>query len=71
MLEKRRGILGEEHPDTIWFLSSPAFTFEDQGKLNEAAAIKSDVLETRRRILSEKHLFTVMAIADLTSTIGH
>jgi hypothetical protein len=56
VLEKRRRILEEKHPDTIWAMSSLANTLGDQGKLDEAAAMQNDVLDIRRRILCEEHL---------------
>lgn len=37
VLEKRRRILGEEHPDTILAMNNLAATLRDQGQLDEAA----------------------------------
>ncbi|EUC26825.1 hypothetical protein COCCADRAFT_113294, partial [Bipolaris zeicola 26-R-13] len=45
VLEKRRRILGEEHPDTISAMNNLANTLGEQGQLDEAAKMKKEVLE--------------------------
>jgi hypothetical protein len=69
VLEKRRQILGEEHPDTISAISNLASTLRDQGQLDEAATIIKEVLEKMRQILSKEHLSTISAINNLASTL--
>ncbi len=58
VLEKRRRILGEEHPGTVKAMGNLASTLY-AGKLDEAAAVEREVLEKRRRILGEEHPGTI------------
>ena len=66
---KRRRILGEEHPDTISAMNNLASTLGDQGQLDEAAKMKKEVLEKRRRILGEEHPSTITAMGNLANTL--
>jgi tetratricopeptide (TPR) repeat protein len=70
VLEKRRRILGEEHPDTITAMSNLAITLGEQGQLEEAARIEKEVLENMRRIFGENHLSTISAMKNLAITLG-
>jgi hypothetical protein len=70
VLEKRRRILGEEHPDTITAMNNLASTLGDQGQLEEAAQMKKEVLEKMWRILGEEDPDTISAMSNLASTLG-
>ncbi|KAH0543886.1 hypothetical protein FGG08_001787 [Glutinoglossum americanum] len=63
-------ILGEEHPETISVMSNLAKTLGHQGKLEEAASMKKEVLEKRKRILGEEHPDTISAVGNLAVTLG-
>ena len=63
--ELERNILGEEHPSTISAMNNLASTLGDQGQLDEAAAMKKEVVEKRRRILGEEHPDTVRSVMKL------
>ena len=39
-MEKRKDILGKEHPDTLSSMESLAATYRNQGKWNEAEALE-------------------------------
>jgi tetratricopeptide (TPR) repeat protein len=67
---KRRRILGEEHPDTISVMNNLADILGDQGKLDEAAAMKQEVLAKRRRILGEEYPSTISAMNNLAITLS-
>ena len=43
VLEKSRGILGEEHPDTLSTLHNLASTYQAQGRNADAAKIQEDI----------------------------
>jgi tetratricopeptide (TPR) repeat protein len=47
-----------------------ASTFGELGQLNEAATMQREVLEKRRRILSDEHPSTIWAMSNLASTLG-
>jgi Tetratricopeptide repeat len=68
VLEKRRRILGEKHPDTVTAMNNLARTLEDLGQLDETAKMQKDVLEKRRRILGEDHPDTIGSMNNLANT---
>ncbi|KAH7304608.1 hypothetical protein B0I35DRAFT_401104 [Stachybotrys elegans] len=70
VLEKRRQILGDEHPSTISAMNNLANTLGDQGKLDEAALMEREVLEKMRRILGDEHPSTISAMNNLANTLG-
>jgi hypothetical protein len=69
VLQARHGLLGEEHPDTIWAISNLASTLGEQGELDEAAKMKKEVLEKRKRILGEEHPGTISSMSNLAMTL--
>ena len=68
VLEKRRRILGEEHPDTLRAMNNLGWTYLQQGRAAEAATLQEEVLEKSRRILGEEHPDTLGAMNNLGST---
>lgn len=46
----QQALVGEEHPDTILAMGNLASTLGEQGQLDEAAAIKKEVLKKQRQI---------------------
>ena len=69
VLNDRRGILGEEHLDTVSAMHNLAKTLGDLGQFDEAAKIQKEVLEKWRRILGEEHRNTISAMNNLASTL--
>ena len=67
---KRQRILGGEHPSTIIAMSNLAITLYSQGKLEEAAAMRREVLEKMQRILGGEHPDTITAMSNLAITLG-
>jgi hypothetical protein len=59
VLELRREVLGEKHPDTIESMTSLAATYYQQGQSGEAEEIYVKVLELRREVLGERHPDTI------------
>ena len=70
VLEKRRRILGEEHPDTLRAMNNLAFTLGDLGRHNEALTLKQEVLEKYQRIFGENHPDTLTSMNNLAFTLG-
>jgi tetratricopeptide (TPR) repeat protein len=64
-LEKRRRVLGEEHPDTLTSINNMGVLLESQGKLAEAEPYYRDALEKRRRVLGEEHPDTLSSINNM------
>jgi len=70
VLEKRHGILRDEHPDTIMAINNLASKLGDLGKLEEAATMKEEVLENRQRILGDEHPHTISAMNNFAVMLG-
>lgn len=60
-----RTVLGDEHPSTAMILNDLAITYEDQGKLHDAAALHMQALAIRRRVLGENHPETATSMNNL------
>jgi tetratricopeptide (TPR) repeat protein len=70
VLEIRRRILGEEHPDTITSMGNLAATLQAQGDLAGAQKLQEQVLEIMRRILGEEHPNTLTSMSNLAVTLS-
>jgi tetratricopeptide (TPR) repeat protein len=68
VLELRKSVLGEKHPDTIRAMANLASTWRQQGRSDEAEKLQVQVLELRKSVLGEKHPDTIRAMANLAST---
>jgi tetratricopeptide (TPR) repeat protein len=64
-LEKRRRVLGEEHPNTLESLNSVASTLQEQSRLAEAEPYYREALAKRRRVLGEDHPLTFESINNM------
>ena len=51
VMEKRKHLLGEEHPDTLTSMANLACTYRDQGKWKEAEALETVVMEKTKHLL--------------------
>ena len=70
VLQKRRRILGDDHPDTLTAMNNLALTYWRQGRTGEAAALEEEVLQKRRRILGDDHPDTLTAMGNLARRTG-
>ncbi|KAJ7435004.1 hypothetical protein FB451DRAFT_1465790 [Mycena latifolia] len=68
VLEKRRKILGDNHPDTLHAMGNLAVTYRKLGQSKEAKELKVVVLKKSRKILGEDHPDTLTAMANLAVT---
>jgi tetratricopeptide (TPR) repeat protein len=64
-MEKRRRVLGEEHPDTLLSINNMGGLFWSQGRLDQAEPYWREALETRRRLLGEEHPDTLLSINNM------
>ena len=65
VLEKRKKILGVEHPDTILAMADLACTYADLGKYTETEKLENQILDLRKRILGVEHLDTIESMGNL------
>ncbi|KAJ7752696.1 hypothetical protein B0H16DRAFT_1546291, partial [Mycena metata] len=68
VLEKRRKLLGVDHPDTLRAMASLAGTYYTLGDLNKALGLEVEVLQKRRQFLGDKHPDTIHAMENLAGT---
>ncbi|KAJ7631516.1 P-loop containing nucleoside triphosphate hydrolase protein [Mycena rosella] len=73
VLEDRRDILGEDHPDTLQAMGNLTLTYGQLGQLKEAerlgvVRLGVVVLEKQRKILGEDHPDTLLTMGNLAST---
>ncbi|KAH7379370.1 kinesin light chain [Phaeosphaeria sp. MPI-PUGE-AT-0046c] len=68
VLQTRKRVLGDEHPDTLLSMATLASTFRDDGRWKEAEDLEVQVLQSRKRVLGEEHPETLRSIANLAST---
>ncbi|CAE6460118.1 unnamed protein product [Rhizoctonia solani] len=71
VLNARKRVLGEEHPDTLFSRSNLALTYSHLGQYNEAQQLHVQVLDARKRVLGEEHPDTLQSMNDLASTYSH
>ena len=55
-MEKRKHLLGEEHPDTLTSMGNLASIYNNQGKWKEVEALEVVVIEKRKHLMGEEHL---------------
>ena len=60
--QKRKEILGEDHPVTLRSMGNLSETYQLQGKVSEAATLQEQVLLKRRSILGEDHMDTLWSM---------
>ncbi|KAF2834451.1 kinesin light chain 3 [Patellaria atrata CBS 101060] len=68
VMETRKRVLGDEHPDTLTSMANLASTFWNQGRWKEAEELEVQVMETRKRVLRDEHPDTLTSMANLAST---
>ena len=69
VLEVRRRILGEDHPDTVAAMNNLAWTLMNQGDLPGARKLQEKVLELGRRSCGEEHPNTLTFMNNLALTL--
>lgn len=65
VLEIRRQVLGEKHPDTLTAMANLSLSLHDQGHLASARALQERVVAIRGEIYGNEHLETVAALGNL------
>ena len=62
VMEKRKRVLGDDHPDTLTSMEYLAETYWQQGRWSEAEALYLVVLEKRKLVLGDHHPDTLESI---------
>jgi tetratricopeptide (TPR) repeat protein len=66
-LETRRGLLGDEHPDTLESMRALGGLYRLEGRYAEAETLLNKALETRRRVQGAEHPETLGTLDDLAA----
>ena len=62
VVDTRKKVLSQEHPDTLTSIADLAVTFLEQGRWKEA---EEQVMETRKRALGQEHPDILTSMANL------
>ena len=65
MMETRKRVLGEEHPDTLTSMNNLAYTWKEQGRDEEAIKLMTECVQLRTQILGAGHPFTLSSLTAL------
>ncbi|KAJ7820288.1 hypothetical protein B0H13DRAFT_2451872 [Mycena leptocephala] len=68
VLEKRKQVLGDDHPDTLLAMGNLASTYCDLGNFHKAQELEVVVLEKRKQVHGDDHPDTLQAMGNLAST---
>ena len=63
--DKRKDVLGAEHPDTLTSMNNLAEVYRHQGRWKEAEKLHMQVMETRKIVLGAEHPNTLASINNL------
>ena len=64
-LKKRKAVLGDTHPDTLYSMNNLAVLYESKFKYDLAEPLYKDCLEKRKAVLGDTHLDTLTSINNL------
>jgi hypothetical protein len=65
VMETRKRVLGDEHPDTLTSMSSLAFTMKGQERRDDGIQLMTSCVQLRNRILGPEHPHTISSVATL------
>ena len=68
-LERRKMVLGKEHPDTLTSVSNLALVLQDQGKYKAAEKLNRQALEGCETVLGKEHPNTLTSVGNLASVL--
>ncbi|OQD66308.1 hypothetical protein PENDEC_c049G02404 [Penicillium decumbens] len=71
VLDARKRVLSEEHPDTLYSIHNLADYYWGQGRRDDAVEMAAEVVEARKRVLGEDHPDTLQSKQDLTFSCTH
>ena len=67
-LDRRRRVLGADHPDTLISATSLAIILHELGEVQAARDLNQDTLDRRRRVLGADHPDTLRSANNLAFT---
>jgi tetratricopeptide (TPR) repeat protein len=67
VMQARKRVLGNEHPDTLTSMGSLATTYAYQGRWKEAEELGLQVIQTSKQVLGDEHPGTLVSMHNLAS----
>ena len=64
-MEMRKKVLGLEHPDTLASMNNLAFTWKNQGRLDDALGLMRQSVQLRQKVLGPDHPHTQSSLSTL------
>jgi tetratricopeptide (TPR) repeat protein len=68
VMQTRKRVLGDEHPDTLTSMNDLVSTYWKQGRWKKAEELQVQVIQTEKRVLGDEHPDTLGSITNLVST---
>jgi hypothetical protein len=68
VLEKRKQVLGSDHPDTLQAMVNLTLTYNTLSKFHNAQTLEVAVVEKRKKLLGDNHPDTLQAMWNLALT---
>jgi tetratricopeptide (TPR) repeat protein len=68
VMETKKRVLGEEHPDTLLIMHNLALMFWIHGQWKEAEELEVQIMAIQQKMLGEEHPLTLTSMANLAST---
>ncbi|KAF2735904.1 hypothetical protein EJ04DRAFT_433983, partial [Polyplosphaeria fusca] len=65
VMETRKRVLGDEHPNTLISMNNLAFTLKEQGIYNEGIPLLEKCCRLRQQVLGPKHPDTISSFQAL------
>ncbi|KAK3947443.1 hypothetical protein QBC32DRAFT_224161, partial [Pseudoneurospora amorphoporcata] len=66
VMETRKAKLGADHPSTLTSMANLAFTWNSQGRHEDALALMQDCVEARERVFGPEHPDTLSSLATVS-----
>ena len=68
-LERKRRVLGDDHPDTLVSINNMGYLLVAQRRLKDAEPLYREALERRRKVLGDDHPDTLVSINNMGSLL--
>jgi hypothetical protein len=69
VMQTRKRVLGDGHPNTLLSIGNLALTYWDQGRWSEAEELQVQVMQTRKRVLGDEHPDTLLTMHNLAFSL--
>jgi tetratricopeptide (TPR) repeat protein len=70
VMQTRKRVLTDEHPDTLLSMAKLASTYSNQGRWKEAEELEVQVMQASKRVLTDEHPSTLTSMGNLALTYG-